>query len=95
MSDLIEEWRAVVVDSIVLTVINRREIKPDDFQHGPRLSKTALTRFLTRFDARLNETVSVPGVAGKTTCRRAFELQARQAARVVSGEQSAYEPFRV
>ena len=82
----------------MLTVINRREIKPDEFkrsQHGPRLSKAALTRFLTRFDARLNETVSLPGVSGKTTCRRAFELQARQAARVVSGEQAAYEPFRV
>ena len=98
VSDLIEEWRAVVVDSIVLTVINRREIKPEDFQRsprGPRLSKATLTRFLTRFDARLNETVSLPGVAGKTTCRRAFELQARQAARAVGGEQSAYEPFRV
>lgn len=34
VSDLIEEWRAIIVDSIVLTVINRREIKPDDFQHG-------------------------------------------------------------
>ena len=85
----------MVVDSIVLTVINRREIKPDDFQRGPCLSKAALTRFLTRFDARLNETVSLPGVAGKTPCRRALELQARQIARVVSGEQAAYEPFRV
>ena len=97
-SDLIEEWRAIIVDSIVLTVINRREIKPDDFQRsqrGPRLSKPALTRFLTRFDARLDETVALPGVSGKTACRRAFELQARQLARVVSGEQAAYEPFRV
>jgi CRISPR-associated protein Cas1 len=30
-SDLIEEWRAILVDSIVLTVLNRREIKLDDF----------------------------------------------------------------
>ena len=97
-SDLIEEWRAVVVDSIVLTVINRREIKPDDFQHGsrgPRLSKAALTRFLTRFDARVDETISLPGASGRTAYRRACELQARQLARVVSGDQATYEPFRV
>ena len=97
-SDLIEEWRAVVVDSIVLTVINRREIKPDDFQlgnHGPRLTKAALTRFLTRFDTRLNETVSLPGTLGKTTYRRAFELQVRQLARVINGERTVYEAFRV
>lgn len=97
VSDLIEEWRAIVVDSIVLTVINRREIKPGDFQHGghgPRLTKAALTRFLTRFDARVNETVLLPGVLGKTTYRRAFELQVRQLARVISAEQTTYEAFQ-
>ena len=97
-SDLIEEWRAIIVDSIVLTVINRREIKPDDFQsgdHGLRLTRPALKRFLTRYDARVNGTVSLPGAAGKTTYRRAFELQVRQLARVITGERTAYEPFRV
>lgn len=49
-SDLIEEWHAIIVDSVVLTVINRREIKVDDFQgseRGLRLSKPALKRFVT------------------------------------------------
>ena len=98
VSDLMEEWRAVVVDSIVLTVINRREIKPGDVQRssrGPRLTKAALTRFLSRFDTRLHETVSLPGAAGKTTYGRAFELQARQLARVIGGERATYEAFRV
>lgn len=98
VSDLIEEWRAIIVDSIVLTVINRREIKPGDFErskHGLRLTKAALTRFLTRYDTRMNETVLLPGAPGKTTYRRAFELQARQLARVISGERTTYEAFRV
>lgn len=76
---LTEAWRAVIVDSLVLTVINRREIKPDDFQQsgrGPILTKGALARFLTRYDARVNETALLPGTSGRTTCRRAFELKA-------------------
>lgn len=82
----------------VLTVINRREGRPDDFQsgnRGPRLSKAALARFLTRFDAPVNQTIALPGAAGKSTCGCAFEPQGRRLARVVSGEQTTYEPFRV
>lgn len=97
VSDLIEEWRAVVVDSVVLTAINRREIRPADFEsgeRGPRLGKAALARFLVRFDARLDRRVSLPGATGKTTCLRAFESQARQLARVIGGERPDYEAFR-
>ena len=97
-SDLIEEWRAIIVDSVVLTVINRREIKLQDFQrseHGPRLSKAALQRFVSRYDARVRDTVFVPAIKGKTSYRRAFELQVRQLVQVLSGEQATYEPFRL
>jgi CRISPR-associated protein Cas1 len=95
-SDLVEEWRALIVDSIVLTVINRREIRQEDFQRTDRgisLSKPALTRFVTRYDARVSETVFVPAIAGKTSYRRAFELQVRQLARVLTAEQASYQPF--
>lgn len=97
-SDLIEEWRAIIVDSVVLTVINRREIKLSDFQHterGPRLSKPALTRFLKRYDARVSETASAPAVQGKTPYRRIFELQARQLVRVITEQQPTYQPFQI
>lgn len=30
-SDLMEEWRAVIVDSVVLSLIQGNEISPDDF----------------------------------------------------------------
>jgi CRISPR-associated protein Cas1 len=97
-SDLVEEWRAIIVDSIVLTVINRHEIKQHDFHSTPqglRLTKAALTRFLKRYDARVNETVFAPDLQGKTTYRRVFELQVRQLARVISEAQHTYQPFQV
>lgn len=97
-SDLIEEWRAIIVDSVVLTVINRREIKRDDFQsaeRGLRLSKPALQRFVTRYDARVRETVYVPAIKGKTPYRRMFELQVRQLVQALNGAQATYEPFQI
>jgi CRISPR-associated protein Cas1 len=94
----VEEWQAIIVDSIVLTVINRREIKQHDFHSthpGLRLTKAALTRFLKRYDARVNETVFAPDLQGKTTYRRVFELQVRQLARVITEAQQTYQPFQV
>jgi CRISPR-associated protein Cas1 len=97
-SDLIEEWRAIIVDSIVLTVINRRELKQDDFQptdRGLHLTKPVLTRFVKRYDARVRETVLAPAIQGKTPYRRVFELQVRHLARVIIGEQATYHPFHL
>lgn len=82
----------------MLTVINRREMRQDDFQRTDRglsLSKPALTRFVKRYDARLSETVSVPAIQGKTSYRRACELQVRQLGRVLTEEQASYQPFHL
>lgn len=95
-SDLVEEWRAIIVDSVVLTVLNRREIQAADFQTTPRglrLSKDALGRFVRRYDERVSEEVFAPAIQGRTAYRRCFELQVRHLARVMLGEEAAYQPF--
>ncbi len=97
-SDLVEEWRATIVDSVVLTVLNRREIQQEDFQATPqglRLTKAALTRFVQRYDARVSEIVTAPLAQGRTSYQRCFELQVRHLARVIVGEELAYQPFAV
>lgn len=95
-SDLVEEWRAVIVDSVVLSLLNRREITRDDFrqaEQGLRLTKPALTRFLTRYDARISEEVFFPTLQVKTSYRRVFELQVRHLGKVILGEETTYQPF--
>lgn len=95
-SDLVEEWRAIIVDSVVLTVLNRREIQSEDFQRTPqglRLTKDALTRFVQRYDERVSEEVFAPAIKGRTSYRRCFELQVRHLARVIGGEEETYQPF--
>jgi CRISPR-associated protein Cas1 len=96
-SDLMEEHRSVVVDPLVLTALNKRMLVKQDFRQEPtagvRLATDALKRFLGLYAARINETVSYPAMSIRTTYRQVIELQARQFARVVLGEETVYRPY--
>lgn len=56
-SDLMEEWRAVLIDSTVMAMINGHEIKKDEFDYeengGCYLQKKALRRFLNKLENKL------------------------------------------
>ena len=96
-SDLMEEQRALVVDTLVLTALNKRIIGKHDFRQeatsGIRLTPGALKRFLALYATRINETVGYPALGIRTTYRQVFELQARHFAHVVLGEEPAYRPY--
>lgn len=55
--DLVEEFRAPVVDRLVLALVNRRMFGPEDFEEGEEggvlLTKDALRRFLAAYEERL------------------------------------------
>lgn len=63
-SDLIEQFRAPIVDSLVLYLINRNMICPDEnftyTENACYLNTTGRRVFLTAFLARMEETVSMP-----------------------------------
>ncbi|MDQ7850681.1 MAG: CRISPR-associated endonuclease Cas1 [Armatimonadota bacterium] len=93
--DLVEEFRAPVVDRTVLSLVNRRVFGPEDFEEGEEggvfLTKEAFRRFLAAYEERL----SGPGPANlEGGWRAAFREQVRRLVRTVRwGE--AYEPLRV
>jgi len=94
--DLMEEFRPIIVDSIVLTLLNNRMLTADDFQvelGAYRLKNEPRKRFLTRFEERLNEEVTHPVFSYKTKYRRCIELQARLIAKYLTGEISDYPPL--
>ncbi len=96
--DLMEEFRPVIVDSVVLTLLNNRMLTPDDFivELGAyRLKKEPRKVFLTRFEERLNEEVLHPIFNYKVKYRRCIELQARLIAKYLTGEIDEYPPFTV
>ncbi len=94
--DVVEEFRPVIVDSVVLNILNHRILAASDFvvELGAyRLKPEKRTIFFTKLEERLNEEVSHPIFGYKTTYRRCLELQVRLLAKFVTGEIGEYPPF--
>jgi CRISP-associated protein Cas1 len=96
--DLVEEFRPIIVDSLVLTMLNRRMLTPGDFVvelEAYRLKDERRKVFFTQFEERLNEEVQHPIFGYRVTYRRCLELQARLLAKVLTGEIDEYPPMLV
>lgn len=98
--DLMEPFRPVVADSVVLRCINNGIILPEHFVTDPegpypvRLTEEGRARFIRELEARLNLEFRDPESGERVTYRRYFELQARQLARCLqSGDR--FRPFQV
>lgn len=99
--DMMEEFRPLIVDSIVLRAINSRILSEQDFERAPdregmmRLKQGGLKTYLGLYEERVQTEISDPLTRTKVTYRRLFDLQARQMARVMTGKQNEYNPFMV
>jgi len=96
--DLVEEFRAPVVDSLTLWLTSRRILTPDDFRPdeagGVALTDAALRTYLLKFSRKLESTVLVRELGRQLTYRKIFEVQARRLARVITGDDESYRSFR-
>jgi CRISP-associated protein Cas1 len=96
--DLMEEFRPIIVDSVVLTMLNKRMLTPADFvvELGAyRLKDERRKVFFTQFEERLNEEVIHPLFGYKVTYRRCLELQARLLGKALTGEIDEYPPLLI
>jgi CRISPR-associated protein Cas1 len=94
--DLIEEFRAPIVDALVAAVIHRRVISAEDFEHEPtgcRLKASARRAFIEQYERKLADEVLHPVLGQRVTHRRALEIQARILAKHLTGELDAYVSF--
>lgn len=94
--DLAEEFRPLVGDSVVLTLINNEEVSPKSFIC--RAGSVALTdkgrkAVIAGFERRLETEITHPIFGYKLSYRRVFEVQARLLSRVLLGELEAYPGF--
>jgi CRISPR-associated protein Cas1 len=93
--DLMEEFRPLVADSLVISIINNREIKPEEFTESLgayRLSDEGRKTFLQAFERKMNDEFKHPVFGYRCSYRRAIELQARLLGRHLQ-EQVAYKPL--
>ncbi|NJN82976.1 MAG: type I-D CRISPR-associated endonuclease Cas1 [Caldilineaceae bacterium] len=96
--DLMEEMRTPIVDSVVLTVVNKQIIGRQHFdeQFGVyQLNAQGRKRFLQQFEQRLNTEIQHPVFGYKATYRRSLELQARLLGKYLMGETPTYRPFQI
>lgn len=96
--DLMEEFRPVIADSVVLTLINNRILGRDDFieEFGAwRLKDGARRTFLQKFEERMNTEIRHPAFDYAVNYRRSMHIQARLLAKVLMGEIEEYPPFKV
>lgn len=95
--DLMEEFRPVLVDSLVLSVINRRMVEPEDFETGlggvKRMRPHALKKFLAAWEQKRRTLIQHPLYDQQVPYWRAVELQARVLGKVLMGELEEYVPF--
>jgi CRISPR-associated protein Cas1 len=94
--DLMEEFRPLVADSVVIGVINNGEIRPSDFisrAGSVALRPDGRKRLLEAYERRLQTEVTHPRFGYSISYRRVFEVQARLLGRYLSGEIPLYEPF--
>ena len=94
--DLMEEFRPIIADSVVLTLLNNDMLKPTDFLHaGDSVSMTPSGRktvFLT-YEKRMNDLLTHPVFGYKVCYRRAIELQARMLGKYLTDEIEQYVPL--
>ncbi len=94
--DLMEEFRPIVADSVVLWLVNNRVVAPEDFvRRGPAcaLKDGARRRVIEAYEARMDTLIQHPLFGYQASYRRVLEIQARLLARAITGELRAYRPF--
>jgi CRISP-associated protein Cas1 len=95
--DLMEEFRSPVVDSLVITLVNKQALKPTDFTWfneagGTYLEEQGRRVFLKAFESRINEMTAHADVQEQVSYRRAIQLQIRRYKKALL-DGVPYEPF--
>ncbi len=96
--DLMEEFRPLIVDSLVLTLLNKRMLQAEHFVPGPRgavyLSQEGWRAVAQAYARRLQTLVTLPGRSRRVSYQKVLEVQARAVRRAIMDD-APYEPFLV
>lgn len=95
--DLIEELRGIYADRFVLSLINRKEVAPEDFyqkENGAVLmTDEARKTFLKAWQEKKKETITHPYLGEKISWGLVPYVQALLLARYLRGDLDEYPPF--
>ncbi|MGQ4646190.1 type I-D CRISPR-associated endonuclease Cas1d [Lyngbya aestuarii] len=98
--DLMEEFRPLVVDAVVVSAVNRKFLKLTDFTSEPVSNAVSLTSeglkvFLRLYEQKKQSKFKHPVLKRQCTYQEAFEIQARLLGKYLMGEIEKYPPLVV
>jgi CRISP-associated protein Cas1 len=96
--DIMEEFRAVIVDSVVLTLVNNGMLSASDFvtwNGACQLTEAGRRTFLETYERRKATVVTHPMFGYRMSYGRMLEVQARLLAAYIRGDVPAYQGFTV
>ena len=96
--DLMEEFRPLVVDAMVLSALNKKALTPDDFSQEAISRAVLLTeegrrKFLRLYELKKQSKFKHPVMGRQCSYQEAFEIQARLLAKYLIGEIELYPPL--
>lgn len=94
--DLIEEFRPLIAESLVLQLINNGEVSAHDFltrAGGCQLEKAGRRAVLRAYERRMSQEIKHPLFGYRVSYRRAIDVQCRLLAAHLMGEVGEYTPF--
>lgn len=99
VSDLMEEFRALTVDTVVLRLLGSDEVAEGDFalseDAGCRIGLPVRKAFIAALEGKLQSAVAHPLGGPDGDYRRAMRAQVAHWIQVLRGEAPAYRPFAV
>ena len=96
VSDLMEEFRAVLADAVVWPLFLNDALRPQDFEFTEisctpcRMDETTRTRLIHAFEAKVNSVIVNPHTGTRSDYRRLIAYQAQALAKAVRSE----SPYR-
>lgn len=93
--DIAEIFKPIVVDRVIFSLINRREIKTEDFLtelEGIYLKERGCRKFIEAFENRLKETITHKKLGRKVSYRKLIRLECYKLIKHFIGDE-IYKPF--
>lgn len=99
-SDLLEEWRSILVDSLVLKMINGHEILKEHFYRGEDggfyLNKEGMSIFISAIDKKMKTVVKYFDDCAEADFRRGIEIQVMKLVHAMqAGDALIYKPVEI
>lgn len=97
VSDMLEEWRAVIVDSMVLSLVNGNEISLDDFDNkSVYLNSLGRRKVIQKYNNKMNTLNSYYEEHSNASYRKIIGYQIQSLVHVIENDDcSFYKPIQI